>query len=174
MYIITIMQLQHINGVSSLLFIISTIKAYYCSGLYAWKISNTILIIASYLCNASLYYPPFVLLDYFAIFCVCISYINRWYNIVYIVELIVEYKKSGSITITKNVTFCHAVGQSIINTYLYVDHYHYKVIAISAIMSVIMYGLRQFMGTRYLVVITVGFHICITNILYISSITANP
>ena len=167
------MQLQHINGASSLLFIISTIKAYLCNGNYMWKITNTILIVASYLCNASLYYAPFLLLDYFAIFCVCTSYINRWYNIFYIVGLIVEYNKTGSIILTKNASFCHAVGQSVINTYLYVGHYHYIVIAISAIMSLIIYALRQIMGRRYLLVLTFGFHICITNILYISSITAN-
>lgn len=65
-----------INGSSSLLFIISTIKAFYVSKLITWKISNFLLIFASFLCNATEYNPILLLIDYFAIYLICISYIT--------------------------------------------------------------------------------------------------
>ena len=41
-----------IHSSSSLLFIISTIKTFYCSESLCLKISNSFLVIASFLCNA--------------------------------------------------------------------------------------------------------------------------
>ena len=87
-----------IKGSSSFLFAISTIKAFYCSKLISWKLSNFLLIVASYLCNASEYKECYLLLDYLAICLVCCSYINNMYiNIPYILLFIYEYKTYKSI-----------------------------------------------------------------------------
>ena len=113
--------MQHVNGVSSLLFIISTIKALTASNLLAWKVFNATLIVASYLCNASGFQPDYLFYDYLNIFLVCISYINNMYiNIPYIISLIYEYNTFKTIENAKNISFVTAVTKSVIYTYLYV------------------------------------------------------
>ena len=73
-----------IHGTSSLLFLISTAKAFSSSNLLSWKLSNCLLVIASFLCNATEYNSIFMLSDYIAIYLVCISYINSMFiNIPY-------------------------------------------------------------------------------------------
>jgi len=166
-----------IKGSSSLLFFISTIKAFYCSKLILWKLSNSLLIIASYLCNASEYKKTYLLFDYFAIFAVCTSYINNMYiNIPFIFIFIYEYNKYNSIENIKNIAFGTAVLKSIIYTYLFVDNIHYYVILISSVSGVTIYKIRcilhELNNKKYTLLLTYLLHICIMNIMYISSITA--
>ena len=166
-----------INGSSSLLFIISTIKAFYISKLITWKISNLFLIFASFLCNATEYNPLLLLVDYFAIYLICISYINNLYiNTLYSLLLIYEYKNYNSIENTKNLAFLYAIVKSIIHTYLYVDNFHYYIIITSSISGIIVYKVRYFLleknNEKYKLLLTYIFHICIMNIIYVSSITA--
>ena len=166
-----------LNGSSSLLFIISTTKAFYCSKFILWKITNLLLIIASFLCNATRYNQIFLFIDYLSIFSVCLSYINNKYiNSVYIIIFIYEYKNHKSIENIKNIALTTAASKSIINTYLYADKYSLYLIVISCIVGVILYKIRyssyQYICENYLLLTTFLFHICIMNILYIASITA--
>ena len=166
-----------IKGSSSLIFLISTIKAFYSSNLIFWKISNVFLIVASFLCNATEYKNIFLLIDYLAIFLACESYINNIYvNTAYFLCLIYEYKKYNSIETTKNIAFVTAIGKSTIYTYLYVDNVHFYVIFASSIFGIIIYKIRYYLhlnnNKKYILLITYLFHICTMNIMYVSSITA--
>jgi hypothetical protein len=171
------MQKYFIKGSSSLLFIISTSKAFNSSNLISWKLSNLFLIGASFLCNATEYKPNFLLLDYLAIYLVSLSYINNMYiNIPYSLFLIYEYNKYNSIVNVKNLAFLSAIGKSIMYTYLYVDKNSYYIILTSSISGIIVYKIRNVLheidNNKYTLLLTYLFHICIMNILYISSITA--
>jgi hypothetical protein len=171
------MQFDFMKGSSSLLFLISTTKALYCSKLILWKIFNGLLVIASYLCNASGYNEPYLLLDYFAIFLVCTSYVNHYYiNSLFILSAISEYITTSSIEHIKDITFATAVTKSIIYTYLYVDKLHFVIILTSTLSGVtiyaILYSLHNKKNNKYTLLLTYLFHICIMNILYITSITA--
>ena len=166
-----------IKGSSSLLFIISTMKAFYCSKLISWKLSNVFLIGASFFCNATEYKNVFLLVDYLAIYLVCISYINNIFiNVPYSLLLIYEYSKYNSIENIKNVAFVTGVGKSIVYTYLHLDNIHYYIILTSSISGVIIYKIRYFLhkrnNTKHTLLLTYLFHICVMNIMYVSSITA--
>jgi len=170
------MQNYIINGSSSLLFIISTTKAFYCSSLLWWKVTNAFLVIASFLCNATEYHPIYMQMDYLAIYLVCISYMNHSINILYTLLLIYEYKTYKSIETVKNVVFACSVTKSMVRTYLHVDAFHYKVLLLSSISGIIIYKIRYYLLhhniTKYKLLLTYMFHLCIMNILYVSSITA--
>jgi hypothetical protein len=171
------MIMSFIKGSSSLLFIISTVKAFCCSKLIYWKLSNAFLVGASFFCNATEYKNVFLLLDYFAIYLVCISYINNIFiNIPYSLLLIYEYSKYNSIENIKNVAFVTGVGKSIVYTYLHLDNIHYYIILTSSISGVIIYKIRCFLhkrnNTKHTLLLTYLFHICVMNIMYVSSITA--
>jgi len=171
------MENYYINGSSSLLFIISTLKAFYSSNLISWKMSNVFLVGASFLCNASEYNPTFLFMDYLAIYLVCLSYINNIYvSVPYTLLLIYEYKNYKTIENTKNLTFITAIGKTNIHTYLYVDNLRYTIISISSLSSLIIYKIRYFLyknnNKKYNLLLTYLLHINIMNIIYISSITA--
>lgn len=171
------MQSYIINGSSSLLFIISTTKAFYNSSLIWWKVTNTFLIFASFLCNATEYTPIYMQMDYLAIYLVCISYMNNYvYTLLYSLLLLYEYKNYNSIETIKNVAFVCSITKSIVRTYLYVDNLHYNVLIISSISGIIIYKIRydllKYNNTNYKLLLTYMFHICVMNILYVSSITA--
>jgi hypothetical protein len=167
-----------IKGSSSFLFVISTIKAIYCSKLISWKLSNFLLIVASYLRNASEYKECYLLFDYLAICLVCCSYINNIYiNMIYILLFIYEYKTSGSIENIKNLSFGTAVIKSIIYTYVYVDNKNYFIVlVISSVSGVTIFKIRcllhELNNKKYTLLLTYLLHICIMNVMYISSITA--
>ena len=171
------MLMDFTQGSSSLLFIISTIKAFYSSSLISWKLSNVFLIGASFFCNATEYNSVFLLLDYLAIYLLCISYINNIFiNVPYSLLLMYEYSKYNSIENIKNVAFATAVGKSIVYTYLRVDQIHYCIVLTSSISGVMIYKIRCFFHKRnnkkYTLLLTYLFHICVMNIMYVSSITA--
>ena len=171
------MQSYLVNGSSSLLFVISTIKAFYSSNLMIWKISNMFLVIASFLCNANNYDLVFLFLDYLAIYLACISYLNNMYiNTLYTLSLIYEYNKYKSIDNMKNLAFATALGKCVINTYLYVDTTHLYVVFTSSACGLVVYKIRNYLhetnNTKYKVLLTYLFHFCVMNIMYVSSITA--
>ncbi len=166
-----------INGSSSLLFIIPTIKAFYSSQLICWKLSNFFLIFASFLCNANEYKKPFLFIDYFAILLVSISYINYIYiNLLYMLLLVYEYKKNKSLENIKNIAFVTAVIKGGVYTYIYVDLFHLVIFISNALSAIIIYIIRyQYHlqnNKKYNIILTYLFHISIISILYISSITA--
>ena len=171
------MQHSFINGSSSLLFIFSAMKALYSSNLIFWKLGNIVLVPSSYLCNAYNYEPVFMLIDYIAIFSISISYINNYYlNSMFILSMLCEKKYINSIEHTKNAAFGTAIAMSIVNTYMYVDNFHYYIILSSSIFGIsiykIRYNLHKLNDTAYNVLLTWLFHICVVNIVYVSSITA--
>jgi hypothetical protein len=166
-----------INGSSSLLFVISTIKSFYSSTFLLLKISNIFLIVASFFCNATECSQPFIYIDYFAICLVCLCYLNNIYiTILYTLLFIYEYKKYKTIENIKNITVLSTMIKANIYTYLYVDTFHYIILFMSTIFSIIIYQIRYFLyksnNNKYYLLLTYFFHICIMNILYISSITA--
>jgi hypothetical protein len=167
-----------INGSSSLLFIINTIKAFYCSNLLTWKLSNCFLVVASFLCNAYEYKSPYLFLDYLAIFLISTSYINNIsINVPYTLFIIYEYKDTNSIEVMKNIACATAIGKTVIYTYLYVDKLSYYIALSSAISGTCVYTLRVYLhknnNKKYTLLLTYILHISIMNLLYIASSTAS-
>lgn len=163
---------------SSLLFIISTIKALYVSKLILWKVFNILLIISSYLCNSfNVVDKNIILFDYLAIFLVCISYLNNMkINVILIALLIYEYYKFSTISSTKTITFVLTILTSIVYTYIYTSPLYYNIISLSFILGIFIYKIRDLFYQhniyKYNIELTYVWHICVLNILYISSFTA--
>jgi hypothetical protein len=166
-----------IKGTSSLLFVISTIKAIYSSKLFYWKLFNGFLIPVSFLCNATDYNSKYLLLDYATIFFINTSYINN-YRINRLLYLMAcyEYLFYNSIENSKNLSYLPLIIKAHINTYLYVDMMHFYTLLGSSITAIAIYKIRynlcKMNNYKYNLLLTSLFHICITNTLYISSITA--
>jgi hypothetical protein len=167
-----------IHGSSSLLFLISTAKAFSTSNLLSWKLSNCLLVIASFLCNATAYKSIFLLFDYIAIYLVCVSYINNIFiSVPYTLLLIHDYYKYNSIENIKDIALITAIGKAILYTYLYVDKMHYYIILLTSICTILIYKIRCYLheknNKKYRLPLTYLLHICIAIIIYIASITAN-
>lgn len=167
---------QFINGVSSLLFVISTAKAFISSDLILWKLSNTLLIVSSHLCNAYSF-EKYLLFDYLMIYFTCLSYLNNaMLNSALVLSGIYEYNNNEkSIENTKNVTFTLAVLKTITFAYIYIDNQHFLVILGVSSVGVIIYKIRYGLyltDPRKTWYLTWIWHACVTTILYVSSITA--
>lgn len=99
-------------------------------------------------------------------------------NCLFILSMLCEKKYLHSIENTKNAAFGTAMAMSIINTYMRVDNFHYYIILSSSISGITLYKIRynlhlyKLNNTKYNVLLTWLFHICIVNIVYVSSITA--
>lgn len=168
--------ITHYNGFSSLLFIISSIKSIYVSKLFLWKLSNSLLVLASYLFNTT-HNETCLCIDYIAICFVCTSYLNNSFiNSILFLSLISEYKKTNNIVSTKNVTFALTVSKSIYNTYLYVDKTHFYIVLSSVGLSTIVHSIRYNLVGGYSnknhLLLTWCLHFFIMNVMYVSSITA--
>jgi hypothetical protein len=166
---------QFINGVSSLLFVISAVKAFMASDLILWKLSNTVLIISSHLCNAYSF-EKYLLFDYVMIYLTSLSYLNNsTLNSALVLSGIYEFVNTESIENTKNVTFGITLLKSITYAYIYINNQYFFIIVGVSSMGVIVYKIRY---SLYLVdpiktwYLTWIWHACVTTILYISSITA--
>jgi hypothetical protein len=151
---------------------------YYCSNLLTWKLSNSFLVIASFLCNAYEYKPPYLLLDYLAICLISTSYINTIsINVPCTILIIYEYRYTNSIEVMKNIVCATAIGKTIVYTYLYVDKIHYYIALSSAISGTFAYTIRIYLhknnNKKYTLLLTYLLHISIMNLLYVASITAN-
>ena len=168
----------YINGSSSLLFMISTAKAIKNSKLLWWKIFNSQLIVASFLCNASEYKDSYMLVDYATLFLMNVSYINNYRINNYLFFLLgIEYYYKKSIENTKNFSFVIVILCSTINTYLYEDSYSFYSLIGTTITGGIIYNLRYYLNKnnckKYNLLLTYLFHFSIMNSLCISSMTAN-
>jgi hypothetical protein len=166
------------KGASSLLFIISAIKSFYCSNSICWKFSNTLVIIASYLCNAYDYHPRYLTLDYITIFLICTSYLNNFIiNSTLVLLLIHERSTKTTIDTSKNASFVLATIKCLIKNYFYLDNLHYYIFLVSAVIGVTIYKIRYNLinanNHKYTLLLTFLMHICATNMMYISSITVN-
>jgi hypothetical protein len=166
---------QFINGISSLLFLISTVKAFISSDLILWKLSNTVLIVSSHLCNAYSF-EKYLLFDYLMIYFTCLSYLNNsMLNLPLISSGIYEFINKRSIENTKNVTFGITLLKSITCSYIYIDNQHFLVILGVSSVGVIIYKIRYGLyltDPRRTWYLTWIWHACVTTILYVSSITA--
>ena len=154
------------NGLSSFLFIISAGKAFLISKFLLWKISNTILIVSSYLCNT--YGDKYLLFDYFMIYLCTSCYINNIYiNSLLNLFLLYEYKNKKQIDNSKNISFALALGKTII-----VSKEHYIILLPISIIGVNLYFFRYYLICKniikYNLLITFIWHICVMNILCIS------
>jgi len=122
----------------------------------------------------------YILFDYLSIYIICSSYINNCnINLILFGLLIYEYKTYNTIDNVKSLTFILAVSKACINTYLYTDIIltpYFYIILLSSIISVIIFKIRRDLYLKkiytYNTLLTFLWHICITNIVYISSITA--
>jgi hypothetical protein len=173
-----LMNHQFIKGASSLLFIISAIKSFYCSNSICWKFSNTLVIIASYLCNAFDYHPSFLTIDYITIFLICTSYLNNLLlNSGLVFLLIREYTTRKTIDDAKNMSFAFATVKCVIKNYFYLDKVHYYIFFFSAIFGIAIYKIRYNLinanNHKYTLFLTFLMHICATIMMYVSSITVN-
>lgn len=174
--------MNHHNGLSSMLFLISATNSFYNSTSMLWKFANILLPISSYLCNSSGYNKDYLLLDYYTIYLISISYIYKLAPIRISLEVLlcIEWYNYNSIECSKNVAFLFAIVSSIINTY---TKYYYNntnkngtimfyILLSSAILATITYIIRyQYFSNNHNIILTTIFHICITTILYISSFT---
>lgn len=166
-----------VNGASSLFLIISAIHAIRKSKLLLWKITNVILIVASYLCNSSNYNPYYLFFDYLMITLVCMSYINHYKtNFLLTSLLLLEYFNTKSIATVKVISYISSTGLAIYKTYIYVDKYHFNLLLVSSLTGftiyIIRYSFIEKNNTYSNFLLTTAMHICATNILYVSSITA--
>jgi hypothetical protein len=180
-----------IKGYSSLLFIVSFIRSLY-GDLFLYKISHVLLIIASFLCNASEFDSWYVQMDYASIFLISTSYLNNAaINGGFAIYIIYEYSNYRSIENAKNMAFGTSVATSIYKGYYYLDNAHFYTLVISSVAGVIIYKIRYDTLTRpeitgntntpqfpiisnntYILLLTSVFHVCVMNILYISCLTA--
>lgn len=166
------------KGASSLLFLIPTYQAFMISEWISWKLANAFLVVASFLCNAHDCSGSYVLLDYFAIFLVSTSYIHcLTINFPLFASLLYEWRNHRSIELTKNVAFVLAVTKSNVYTFWYVDTMSFYLLLSSTLVGVIVYGIRYYLHQNdyhhnpYHFTLTWVFHVCITNVLTISSMT---
>ena len=170
--------IAHFNGTSSLLFIISAFQAFYHSQIITWKIANIVLIVTSYLYNAT-YNDALLLLDYFTIYIIALSYLNNIYTTILLSSLLFfEYCYTKNIDTVKNVTFGMALVLALHNSYYYLHDIYYISLLFSSIIGVSVFLLRKHLhyndnlAFHHNILLTWIWHICITVILYVSSITA--
>jgi hypothetical protein len=151
---------------SSLLFIISALFSFYYSKSIFWKISNTVLIPTSCLCNGlphHEYIEYFCYADYFTIVCISISSINNFTirNII-LTLLIIEYTINGNINYTKMMSFIYAVIKG---------GERNKYIHFFSVLSMITYVIRDMFDlfTYEFYILTWVWHLLVAIILSISS-----
>lgn len=165
-----------IRGASSLLFLIPAINSYYYSKLVFWKLFITVLVPVSFLCNATVYKDEYLILDYISIFLISLSYINhRKTNILFIFALCAEYNYKNSIETTKNVAFVSAIAKANVVMFPINKPYFYILIS-SSVSALVVYKARHYLFAndikQYNTILTYLFHVCMSNVLYMSSITA--
>ena len=165
-----------IKGSSSFLFLFPIIKFYHFNQNYLWKLSNIILCIASYLCNAYDYTPILLSFDYFAICFVGLCYINNIYiNVPLLALVMFEYKKRNAIQNTRFILPLSASLKHAYNCHFYFnDDYIYLSIS-SFSFATVIYTIRYYLIknriNEYNLITTYLFHICITILLYVSNAT---
>jgi hypothetical protein len=108
---------------------------------------------------------------------VCMSYINHYKtNFLLTSLLLYEYFNTKSIATAKVISYISSTGLAIYKTYIYVDKYHFNLLLVSSLTGftiyIIRYSFIEKNNTYSNFLLTTAMHICATNILYVSSITA--
>jgi hypothetical protein len=160
-----------IYGLSSLVFIVPTIKAFSCKN-WLWKILNVCVVGASFLCNVYQYQEPYLSFDYFCIFLICLTCIDdKRFNIPLIKAFAFEYSVNHSMSITKNTAFVLSNIKAITRTYEKAPNY-FTIIIASSMMSWVVYYIRMYSEEIMVqILLTWVFHISCATTLYVSSIT---
>lgn len=168
--------MKYIDGLSSFLFIISTIKTIYSSRLLLYRFGNISLIYSSFLVNSYQNNSLFLLIDYSVIYLICLSYINHLFIQIFLnTSLLYEYHTKNTIETTKNICFIVSISKGIYNTYIFIeDKSYYYTILTSTLVGLTLYSCRykKMFDPKHNTFVTFLWHICIMNILYISSITS--
>jgi len=161
------------KGMSSLLFIAPSIVSIKCSNNIYWKISCSTIVIYSFLCNAYEYESKYLLLDYINIYSISVSYINNFYlNSLLTLLLVIECNIQKKLNIMHNIAFIVALYKSCKNTYIYNLYYYNSLLCFSTIGSSIYLIRLHYVNNEYInLLLTIIWHICITNILCVSSLT---
>jgi hypothetical protein len=166
-----------IKGSSSLLFLVSFVNSLRNSDLILWKISNSIIVVASFLCNANDYTKHYLMLDYLCIIFVCTSYLNNYkVNTFLFLYSIFEYYNKRTIENAKNVSYGLSTVAALVNTYYYCDSANFIIILTSSLSGMTIYKIRytllQNENQKYNLLLTYLMHVCAMNIMYVSSFTA--
>lgn len=147
------------NGVSSLLFLISALESIMNSSSYYWIALNCLLPISSYLCNSTnnKFCYNFDLLIIFLIGC---SYINNKY-INSILAIILVF----NLNLAKNIAFILSIIFLLIKTY---PSTNFNIVLVATIIAITVYMIRTNYPDYY-ILFTLIWHICILIILCIAS-----
>ena len=173
---------KFVNGLSSLLFIISAYKSVVSSNILIWKIGNVFLVFSSFMYNSlktshTEIEQTLLWIDNMTIYYISIGCLNTSI-LIYLLHffILLEYFIEKTINKTKKIAFLLAVGKSIICTFLYLDEFHFYTLLVSSILSIGSYAIRNYLENQNNYEYTFGmtwiWHICIAISLYISSITA--
>ena len=156
-----------INGMSSLLFIISAMKSLSLKQRFvSWKLLNCTLVGVSYLCNANNYKEPYLLIDHVNILLIALNYIGfsfypgEWISPLFIKILlflsVIEYKQYKTIDFTKNVSVAISILKLIFYSQILIRQNHpvyliiyYKSLIYSTIVANVSYGLRRYKLSQY-------------------------
>lgn len=171
-----------VNGLSSLLFIVSAYKAIVSSSILIWKIANVFLVFSSFMYNSlktshTKLEETFLFIHYITIYFISIGYLNiSIINYLLYILVSYEYLLENTINKIKNMSFLLAIGKSIVCTFLYLDEFHFYILLVSFILSVVSYIIRYYLENQnnyeYTFSMTWIWHIGSTIVLYISSMTA--
>lgn len=159
-----------IYGLSSLIFIISSLVSLYLSKSILWKISNTTLIISSFLCN-SYKFKKYMFLDYFNIFIIALSYLKIFQiQMIYISFFLIELIYLKKINTTKDLTFISALIMCVKNTYN-LNKFKFVWLLFHSLIGIYIYKIRidHFENEKKFLFLNFVWHYCIMNILFISS-----
>lgn len=191
-------KIQYFNGMSSFFFIFSAINSLNCCHdtelLYVlWKIFNSTLFVVSYLCNIYNYKEPYLFIDYLNIYSIALVFLSfsfypkEWINPTIVPCLLLlsvcEYIKYNTIIITKNMSVVCSIIKLVLYLHVLQEHtnINYKILIVSTFFGKVSYFMRFKLLTNwkidgrsknlYIILLTIVFHICIANILCVSSAT---
>ena len=147
------------NGVSSLLFLISALESIMNSSSYYWIASNCLLPISSYLYNATKN-NTCLNLDLLTIFLIGCSYINNKYiNSILVIIL------AFNLNLAKNIAFILSIIFLLIKSY---PSTNFNILLGVVIIGVVCWMIRCDYPDYY-ILFTLIWHICILTILCIAS-----
>ena len=165
------------RGVSSFLFVISGLRSIQVSKIFLWKLSIFILTVTSYLCNQNNFKQPFLLIDHIAITILSSAYINNdlWY-VVIIPATLIEYSQTKNIEKSKDISYIVTISKGFVKMYQGTDVVLFSIYSTSVILAIITIQVRRIYCAGqhhpYNYPLTWIWHICMTVVLYTSSVTA--
>ena len=167
------------KGLSSLLFIVSSMEAFITSDLIFWKIANVVLLASSLIYNmgyTTYNFHQYMLFDYLAIIFIVASYIDDiFFTIFSIMILAVEYSKYQNIIHTKNIIIIIGFITILYRTFINSTN-QIQVLIFVGILGIVSFYIRNLMYYNKPINQTTFFsliwHYCIVIILCIASYTA--